>query len=177
MQTRVMGIILFILFLVVTVPMVTTLFEQAPPEAVDLQTLEFPGDRQIQITAKLVMGRSLGMYYRTLAPQAVDKEPAFFVSLPLESLAPEFVTHQAEDGNLIGIAMSHRPLDILVIHDFASDESWPRHDMWESVEELQARGQAMFDRLAAAHPDQNLSLLRAEGLRQMPAIAATQPAE
>ena len=177
MQTRVMGIILFILFLVVTVPMVSTLFEQAPPESVDLQMLEFPGNRQIEITAKLVMSRNLGMYYRTISPEAVDKEPAFFVSLPLDSLAPEFVAHVADDGNLVGIAMSHRPTDILLIHDFASGESWPRHELWESVDELQARGQVMFDRLTAALPNQQLNLLRAEGLRQMPAITTTQPAE
>ncbi len=204
MNRHFVGLILFIVIILAAIPLINRLLNRGAEKATPLktaQTIDLGEHRQLQIVTKAIqplMHPRIGLYYRVKTPADTEKQadkqankqankqpgkqaPAFFGSLPPDQEIPTFVAHVGRDGNLIGIAAASDPDAVLIVHDFATGQSWPRHGLYEDVHQLQARGQKMLKRLNKALPNQTLWLVDAEDIRPLEtqinlAAPTTQPA-
>ena len=177
MDRRFIGILLFVVLVMASVPLVSHLLKSdeaaPPPDAPVVQTLELEDDRRVHITSRTVqplMATRLALYYETEpASSAGDApQPAFFGSLPPSREPPRFLVHRTSDGELVGVAAASDPNALLILHDFETGASWPRHDLVEGQEQLDARGQQLLERLRSDLPEgEELHLVRAEGLRPL----------
>lgn len=169
------------------------------PGGEPVQDFEFAEDRRLAITARQVqplMRPRLGLYYTVAgaaaeaaeateadaaepAPPPTDPQgaeeseqaaaPAFFGTLPQEHQPPTFIAHTREDGRVVAVAAESDPGAVLILHDFETGESWPRHEIMEDERELEARGRLLVERLKAGRADDEpeLRLVTAEGLRPL----------
>ena len=64
----------------------------------------------------------------------------------------------SKDGNLVGLVCKERPHILLVVHDFASGETWPRSLMEDQINDTLQRGRRLRDRLQVDHPEPRLIL-------------------
>lgn len=178
MRSSRFGLIVLILVVMATIPLARVFFDRdtvAP--SVLVQDLPAGEGRVIRITVRLVLGSMQGLYYQALSQGQTAVEPAFFGSVPVGQPLPTFILHHSQQrGDLVGVAQADHPDQILILHDFSQGQSWPAHDGTESVEELEARGQAMLAQLEVDSISEPLQLLRAQGLRPLPTSPpATQP--
>ena len=62
------------------------------------------------------------------------------------------------DGNIIGLVSRLRPGVLLVAHDFATSETWPRAQSHDTFDLTLDRGRKLRERLQSDHPDMKLVL-------------------
>ncbi len=180
MNPKLISVALFLILIVAVVPLVMRLRAGAVPDPVTLKELDAGSGRSVRITVEPNSQRTLSLHYHVDHPGQPPVEHAFFGTLPRTSPPPDFVTYTADDGDLIGIAQASVPNRIIILHDFASGDSWPlrivtykdtdpRHlyPYYEGEEQIMARGEAMFARLSDAHPDSSLELLRTMSSRPL----------
>ncbi|MEX0745995.1 MAG: hypothetical protein WD118_10385 [Phycisphaeraceae bacterium] len=168
MNMRWAGLFVFILVLITVVSFTTRGCERQGPELAELRAIDVGGERVVLIKGRLLRDFRQAYYYQVQEAGEPVRDPAFFGTMPAGSDVLSFAWHAAEDGELVGLATGTDPREILVLHDFATGESWPAHDGQEMVEPLQQRGRSMLRRLAADHPDKAFTLRRAEGQRPLP---------
>ncbi|MFA9478313.1 hypothetical protein ACERK3_08390 [Phycisphaerales bacterium AB-hyl4] len=169
MDSRWIGIIIFLLVIITAVSFLRPRSGERPgPNVGELRVLEIDEDRTVRIMGRLLRDHRQAYYYQVEQGGEVIAEPAFFGSLPPGSPMLTFQWYEMDDKSLVGFAVEHRPSEVLFLYDFDTGESWPAHEGGESVAVFQARGHAMFEPLAAAHPEAGLTLRHAEGLRPLP---------
>jgi len=68
-----------------------------------------------------------------------------------------FTTLRTRDGNVVGLVRDGRPEMVLMLHDFATGENWPREGPggWQATS---PRGERLRDGLSADHPGLRLVL-------------------
>ena len=113
---------------------------------------------------------------RSRGAGAPRSERAFFGTLPKDRRPPRFVAHVSADREVVGIAASSDPGAILILHDFSTGESWPRHAVREGATQLEQRGRRLLAQLKGGASKPNLHLVKAEGLRRLDTLIEVTPA-
>ncbi len=180
MNPRLIPLIIFVLLMMMSVPLVMRLRKSTAPEPVQIQELDMGDGRGIRVTVKPNSQRTLSLHYHVDNPGKPSIENAFFGTLPRTSPPPSFVMYTADDGDLVGLAQASVPDRIVILHDFASGDSWPQrrvtykdadtrksYPYYEEEEQIMARGEAMFERLREANPQPALELLRTMASRPL----------
>lgn len=72
--------------------------------------------------------------------------------------ASDYQLLASKDGTLIGLVCKERPHILLLVHDFASGETWPRSLMEDQINDTIQRGRRLRDRLQTDHPQPRLIL-------------------
>lgn len=174
MDRRFIGILLFLVLVMASVPLVGRLLGggddrgEANPRPIgeSAQTLAVGEERQIHITTREVqplMTPRLALYYK-VEPMS---KAAFFGSLPSGATPPRFVAHRAEASSVVGIAAAGDPEALLILHDFQTGQSWPRKADTDGQAQLDARGRRLLERFEAHDPGAGFHLVRAQGLRPL----------
>ena len=70
----------------------------------------------------------------------------------------EFKTLVANGGDLVGIFEKRYPQDILAVHDFKTNASWPSVLSYDSTDEYYEFGEALLKKLQAEHRNLDLKL-------------------
>ncbi|MEX0885966.1 MAG: hypothetical protein WD009_05960 [Phycisphaeraceae bacterium] len=171
MPLRWVGLIVFVLLILFTVPVLQMIADREPPELATLTTLELPDDRAMQIRGRLLRDRTQAYYYTVLdAGGAAVEADAFFGSHPPGTAVPELTVHVAEEGAMIAVTAAAAPQGVLILHDFETGASWPaKLGPYEPVEHWSDRGRALLARFNAARADgEALRLYEGEGMRPLP---------
>ncbi|MEX1016345.1 MAG: hypothetical protein WD534_17495 [Phycisphaeraceae bacterium] len=175
MDSRWLGLIIFLLVTITAVSFMRSRSagggaagERPAPDVGELRVLALDDARTIRIQGRLLRDHRQAYYYQVESAGEIVQPPTFFGSLAPGSPLLSFTWHQTADGQRVGVATDTYAREILILHDFATGESWPAHDGNESVEQLQARGRAMLAPLNADHPDKTFTVRSAEGLRPLP---------
>lgn len=180
MNPKLIPVLLFVLVVVMAVPLMMRFGMGEKPDPVTLAELDCGPGRVIRITIEPNSQQTLSLHYHV----DVDGQPrvghAFFGTLPRTSPPPGFVIHAAEAGNLVGVAQASVPGRVIILHDFATGDSWPMRGVtykdtdpqhlypyYEEGESITARGEALFARLAKDNPDKTLELLDTLGMRPL----------
>lgn len=101
-------------------------------------------------------GEGSPVYYRITEDGQTVVPLTFFDTLG--STPPRYST--LTDGRfLIGVFDEHEPGLLLVMHDFATGETWPRRSYADTGQYAEKRGRHMLSVLQAANPTTKLSLL------------------
>jgi len=180
MSHKLIAVMVFVLLMVAVVPLMLRLRAGSQPEPVTIWELDAGTDRAIHITVEPNSQGTLSLHYHVAAGNDKKIDHAFFGTLPRTSPKPGFVTYTADEGELLGIAQAAAPHQIVILHDFADGESFPMQTVtfkdtdthksypyYEEQDSILARGDALFDQLAQAHPDTTLTLLRTMGMRPL----------
>lgn len=187
MNSRLLTMVVFILLMIVAVSFFTRMRNNAAPEPVEITTLDLVPDRSIRITVEPNSQRTLSLHYHVKAGGQTQIDRAFFGTLPRTSPPPGFVTYTADGGDLVGLAQAVAPDRVIILHDFATGDSFPHRHVtykdtdtrksypyYEDEEPILARGEALFERLVAGNPDHSLELLRTMASRPL-SIPAYEP--
>jgi hypothetical protein len=180
MNPRLITFIIFMILIIGGMALVKGLRQNSAPELVTLNTLGVGDDRDIRITVELNQQKTLSLFYHVdIQGQTVVKR-AFFGTLPRTATPPGFVTYDADQGNLLGIAQASVPNRIIILHDFTSGDSWPMrlvtykdtdpkhlYPYREEEAPILTRGEALFSRLNEALPESELELLRTMSSRPL----------
>lgn len=180
MNSKLIAAIVFLLMMVAVVPLMLRISRNKKPQPVTIAELDAGQDRTIRITVEPNSQGTLSLHYHVDADGQPTVEHAFLGTLPRTSPPPKFVTYFAQDGGLVGVAQASAPNTIVILHDFAADLSFPMkittykdtdpkhlYPYYEDLDSILARGDGLFDRLAQAHPDSPLKLLRTMGMRPL----------
>ncbi len=180
MNPKLISVMVFVILIVAVVPLVLRLRMGQRPDPVMLSDLEVGPGRLIRITVEPNSQSTLSLHYHVNAQGEQVVEHAFFGTLPRTSPPPEFLTYSVEDGELVGVAQVSVPNRILLMHDFASGDSWPmrivtykdsdpkhHYPYYEEQAPLLARGDALFQRLSSGNPQGSLELLRTMSSRPL----------
>jgi len=187
MSSKLISVMVFFLLTVAVVPLVLRLRMGQRPDPVTLKELDVGPGRVIRITVEPNSQGTLSLHYRVQEGGVAMVEHAFFGTLPRTSPPPDFVTYTAEGGDLVGVAQVSVPNRIVLMHDFASGDSWPMrivthkdtdpkhlYPYYEQEAPLLARGEALFQRLSQAQPQASLELLRTMASRPL-ALPESEP--
>jgi hypothetical protein len=180
MNPRLIAVMIFVLLAVIALPIMMRLGLGEKPEPVTLDEIDAGTGRTIRVTIQPNSQGSLSLRYHVQVDGKPVVERAFFGTLPRTATPPGFVTYFAQDGDLVGIAQASVPNRVIILHDFATGESWPMkittykdtdpqhlYPYYEQEDAMLARGDALFSRLAGANPDTPLELLRTMGMRPL----------
>jgi hypothetical protein len=180
MSPKVIPVLIFVMVAVMAVPVMMRLGMGEEPEPVTLAELDAGPGRVVRITVEANTQQTLSLHYHVEVDGQSTIEHAFFGTLPRTSPPPSFVLHTAEAGDLVGIAQASYPDRIIILHDFAGNDSWPMRTVtykdtdpqhlypyYEEAESITARGEALFARLVKDNPDKPLELLDTLGMRPL----------
>ena len=180
MRPKLIPVLIFVLVTVMAVPLVMRLRPGKQVDPVKITDLDVGSGRVFRITVESNSQQTLSLHYHVDIDGQPQIEHAFFGTLPRTAPPPGFVIHADESGDLVGLAQATVPDRIVILHDFATGESWPMRKVtykdidpqhiypyYEEKESILARGEDMFARLGRALPDQELELLRTMGTRPL----------
>lgn len=180
MRPKLIPVLIFLLVAVMAVPLVMSLGSRKQIDPVKVTDLDVGAGRVFRITVETNFQQTLSLHYHVDIDGQPQIEHAFFGTLPRTSPPPDFVIYADGSGDLVGLAQVTVPDRIVIIHDFATGESWPMRKVnykdndpqhiypyYEEKDSIVARGEAMFARLDQALPDQELKLLRTMGTRPL----------
>jgi hypothetical protein len=118
-------------------------------------TLDAGQDREVVIWADRYVENCQPFYYEVKVSGRITS-PMSFISCSWEE--PPFKLLSSKDRNLVGVVDGERPEVLLVLHDFASGETWPRGKDSDDWRVNSDRGRRLRDRLRADHPQLSLAL-------------------
>lgn len=180
MNPRLIPVFIFILIAVMAVPVMMRFVKGKKIEPVTLAQLDAGPGRIVRITVEPNSQQTLSLHYHVTADGHTQIEHAFFGTLPRTSPPPSFRLYLAPGADLIGIAQDTAPDRIIILHDFASHESWPMRNVsyketdpqhlypyYEDQDAIMARGESLFARLDETLPEAHLQLLRSMGMRPL----------
>ncbi len=190
MNPRILMMIVFVLLMVLAVSFFSRMKQGAAPDPVVLDSIDLGGDRVIRITVEPNSQRTLSLHYHVEVGGQPVIDHAFFGTLPRTSPPPEFITYLAENGDLVGLAQAVAPNRIIILHDFATGDSFPyrtetykdidtrkSYPYYEEEGSILARGEALFDRLQEDNIGLSLDLLKTMSSRPLSLPAAATPPE
>jgi hypothetical protein len=118
-------------------------------------------DAQIVIYTDSFQEVTQALYYEVHTGGQTRVPIAFFGGAALSQRIAEesFTTITGEGGILVGVAYASDPKAILILHDFATDETWPKGGYSEHFTATHQRGRKLLDRLreASGTPDLRLA--------------------
>jgi hypothetical protein len=140
--------------------LISTSCEQSGEYAI--ATLDLGKGRSIEILASNRVEVSQGFYYQVKVDGKVVV-PMFMLCTGLDNGKLKFKTIAAKGGDLVAIFEQKYPDEILAIHDFKTNVSWPRGFDRNTAMENNKIGEAFFKELQAEHPDIQLHLGQKHG--------------
>ena len=124
----------------------------------EIETFDLGKGRSIEILASKYMEVSQSFYYQVKVDQKIVI-PLFRMCSGHDSGQLKFETLLAKQGDLVGIFEQKYPQEILVIHDFRSNASWPRMlEGYKSQAEYEQYGAALLKELQSEHKNIELKL-------------------
>ncbi|GEP44488.1 hypothetical protein [Brevifollis gellanilyticus] len=115
---------------------------------VKLCTLPAPVyDAEIVILTASFQEVAQPLYYQVRSGGQTRVPTTYFHSTAISDRITQssFTLITADD--LVGMALASEPRTLLIIHDFATDESWPRSGHTEHLDSTHLRGQKLLSRL------------------------------
>ena len=171
---------LFILLMIAVVPLLLRIGKGGEPQPVIITELDAGPGRVVRITVDTNSQGTLSLFYNVIENETVSIDRAFFGTLPRTSPPPEFVTYTAQEGDIVGFAQASAPKQIVILHDFKSGDSFPMRNVtykptdtnksypyFEEEGPILERGDRLFEKLNAEHPEDDFTLLRTMGLRPL----------
>lgn len=180
MNTKLMPVAIFVLVAVMAASFLLPMGRGKEVPSVPLGTLDFGQGRAMDFTVEPNSQQTLSLHYTARAGDQVQVEHAFFGTLPRTSPPPTFIAVTPEGSPLVAVAQASAPKQIVILHDFANQESFPQrlvsykdtdpehlYPYFEDQESILARGDALFGRLQQLVPDGDRQLLRTMGTRPL----------
>jgi hypothetical protein len=127
-----------------------------------IATLNLNKERSVEILASNRVEVSQGLYYKVKVDGKVVV-PLTLMCTGLDNGKLKFKTIAAKGGDLVAIFEQKYPAEILAIHDFKSNVSWPRGFDYNTPMENEKIGEAYFKELQAEHPEIQLHLGQIHG--------------
>jgi hypothetical protein len=128
----------------------------------ELAILDLGKGRSFQIFATNHVEVSQGILYQVKVDGNVVV-PLTLLCTGSDNGKLKFKTISAKGGDLVGIFEQKYPEEILAIHDFKSNVSWPRGFDENTPAEKAKIGEAFFKELQAEHPEIQLYLGQKHG--------------
>lgn len=125
-----------------------------------MRTFDLGNGRSIEILASKDAEASQSFYYHVKVDQKVVV-PLFMICVGHDRGQLEFKTLIAEDGDVVGIFEQKRPEEMLAIHDFKANATWPGLLSPDSRTEFTLSGTLLLKKLQAEH--QHIQLTLADG--------------
>jgi len=123
----------------------------------EIATFDLGKQRSIQILASEYIEVTQSIYYQVKVDGKVVI-PLFMICSTLDHGQLDFQALLARDGDLVGVFEKELPQEILVVHDFKTNASWPRVLSYNSTDEYYQFGAALLKQLQAEHPNLELKL-------------------
>jgi hypothetical protein len=124
----------------------------------EIETFDLGNGRSIEILASNDAEVSQSFYYQVKVDGNIVI-PLFMMCVGHDRGQLEFRALLAKDGDLVGIFEQKFPEEILAIHDFKANASWPRMPSeYKNPEEHEQYGAALLKDLQAEHQDIQLRL-------------------
>src|SRR5829696_6458107 len=123
----------------------------------EIVTFDVGQHRSIQILASEYWEVTQSFYYQVKVDEKVVV-PLFRMCGGIDRGQLEFKTLFAKGGEFVGIYEKRYPNDILALHDFKTNASWPALLSYGSRDEYYKFGEALLKELQAEHQDLNLKL-------------------
>ena len=159
---QVRGVIMRRLFnyrnLVLSLPLLLANLSCEGPKGEYLITSLNPGPgRTIEILASYDVDGGRGIYYRVNV-NGETVAPLSLMCVGLDTDKLKFKTITANNGDLVGVFEERYPLEILAMHDFKMNRTWPHdriaHGQW---------GDELLRELQSAHSDRKFQLGEGSG--------------
>ena len=123
----------------------------------ELVTFDLGQQRSIQILASENLEVTQSIYYQVKVDGNIVI-PLSMICGGIDRGQLEFGTLLAKRGDLVGIFEKRFPQEILAVHDFKTDASWPRLLSYGSTEAYYKYGEALLKELQAEHQNVKLKL-------------------
>ena len=123
----------------------------------EIVTFELGRQRSIQILASEYLEVTQSIYYQVKVDGKVVV-PLFRMCGGIDRGQLNFKTLLAEGGDLVGIFEKRYPQDILAVHDFKTNATWPALLSYGSTDEYYKFGEALLKKLQAEHQNLDLKL-------------------
>ena len=123
----------------------------------EIVTFELGQQRSIQILASEYLEVSRSFYYQVKVDEKVVV-PLIRICGGIDYAHLEFKTLLANGGELVGIFERRYPQDILAVHDFKTNASWPSVRSYNSTDEYYKYGEALLEKLQTEHRNLDLRL-------------------
>lgn len=130
------------------------------PGEYEMATFDLGKGRSIEILASHNAEVSQSFYYQVKVDQKIVV-PLVMICVGHDHGQLQFKTLVAKDGDLVGIFEQQRPEEMLAIHDFKSNATWPGALSPEIQTDFKSSGTLLLRDLQAEH--QNLRLTLAAG--------------
>ena len=130
------------------------------PGQYEIVTFDLGKGRSIEILASHNAEVSQSFYYQVKVDQKIVV-PLVTICVGHDHGQLQFKTLVAKDGDLAGIFEQQRPEEMLAIHDFKSNATWPGSLIPEIETDFKSSGTLLLRDLQTEH--QNLRLKLAEG--------------
>ena len=118
--------------------------------------------RSIEILASNEMEVTQSFYYRvTVADKTVV--PLSLICVGHDTGTLTFRTIAAQNGELVGIFEQRFPDEILAVHDFSSNITWPRPLDYEKPVHRDQIGHELLNKLQVEHTERSLKFARDSG--------------
>lgn len=122
-----------------------------------VETLDCGAERRIIITGDLIWEKSRPLYYEVVMGTHVSTAKCFFDALGPDEEA-KFTVVTANNGELIGVVSEDR--DVVIVHDFATGDSWPALFMsLGRSNAAESRLKRAFQCLVVQAPDLHMSMV------------------
>lgn len=123
----------------------------------EIVTFDVGQHRSIQILASEYLEVTRSFYYQVKVDEKVVV-PLFRMCGGIDSDHLRFKILVAQGGDLVGIFEKRYPQEILAIHNFKTNASWPALLSYGSTDEYYKFGEALLKELQAEHRDLELRL-------------------
>jgi len=123
----------------------------------EIVTFDVGQHRSIQILASEYLEVTRSFYYQVKVDEKVVV-PLVRMCSGIDSSHLRFKILVAQGGDLVGIFEKRYPQEILAIHNFRTNASWPALLSYGSTDEYYKFGEALLKELQAEHRDVELRL-------------------
>jgi hypothetical protein len=120
----------------------------------ELAKIDLDPHRSIEILASETMEVSQALYCQVSVDGKVVV-PIFLICSGHDSGKLKFAAITAKNGELVGVFEQRFPDEILVLHDFSSNQTWPL-DRFKSLEASERLKEELLQELQAEHNDLQL---------------------
>jgi len=123
----------------------------------EMKTFNLGNGRSIAILASEHLEVTQSFYYQVMVERKIVV-PLMMVCVGIDRGQLKFNTLTAKNGDLIGIFEEHGPQEILAIHDFEANTTWPGTIADGGPERYQQHGARLLEELQSEHPGLILKL-------------------
>lgn len=123
----------------------------------EMETFDLGNGRSIEILASKHLEVTQSFYYQVKVNQQVVV-PIVMICVGIDRGQLKFKTLFAKSGDLVGVFEQRNPQEILAIHDFKTNTTWPGAVTDGGSERYQQHEATLLQQLQIEHPEMTLKM-------------------